>query len=285
MKKIKSTENLNFSYNVENIKVQEKSPLVIFDYSVSEDSITKLHCHNTLEIGICKKGNGVFIIGNRIFNYKQGDVIVISKGVYHRAHANNQKDDLWTFCYLFLEDWISIKEEYCFNLVIGKFENYEICTFMKALFKEITNKEDSYNPNIVSSLLNTIYLYLKRKIDTENISNNNNLHFVLDLRIKKAIELMSNIENISISSIAKECCLSESYFRQLFNKQIGLSPKEYQTKLKIKKAMSLLLYSNDKILNIAFDCGFDSLSNFNRSFKSIVGKSPNTWKKKQLLDL
>jgi AraC-like DNA-binding protein len=96
---------------------------------------------------------------------------------------------------------------------------------------------------------------------------------------------MANMESLSISQIANECCLSESYFRQLFNKQIGISPKEYQTKLKIKKAMSLLLYSNDKILKIALDSGFDSLSNFNRSFKKIVGKSPYLWKKEQLQNI
>ncbi len=284
MKKLKSINNLDFSYNVENIKVQEKTPLIIFDYGVSEDSITKLHCHNTFEIGICRKGNGIFIIGNKIYSYKQGDVVVISKDIYHRAHANNANDDLWTFCYLLLEDWIPIDENYSFDLVLNKFENYEISIFIKLLFQEILKSKQEYDNNIISSLLYTTYLYLKKKNDYENISNNH-VNLILDLRIKKAIELMANMESLSISQIANECCLSESYFRQLFNKQIGISPKEYQTKLKIKKAMSLLLYSNDKILKIALDSGFDSLSNFNRSFKKIVGKSPYLWKKEQLQNI
>lgn len=278
MKKIDSINNLDFSYNIDNIKMQEKIPLIVFDYGVSEDTITELHCHNTFEIGICKKGNGIFVIGNKIYSYKPGDVVVISKDIYHRAHANDPNDDLWTFCYFILEDWVQVDDEYSFNLVLNKFDNYEICTFMKILFQEIEKSKNENNTKIISSLLFTIYLYLKKSNNYQNLSNKSNPNIVLDTRIRKAIELMANIENLSITEIAKECCLSESYFRQLFFKQIGLSPKEYQTSIKIKKSMTLLLYSNDTILKIALDCGFDSISNFNRSFKKITGKSPLLWK-------
>jgi AraC-like DNA-binding protein/quercetin dioxygenase-like cupin family protein len=280
----KSSENIDFSYSIENIHLHEKSHLIIFDYGVSEDNITKLHCHNTLELGVCKKGNGIFIIGNKVFNYKVGDISIITPGIYHRAHANDPKEDLWTFCYLKLEDWINKSFEHSFGFIVSKFEDYEINTITKMLFKELEIADIEYKNELISCLLKLIYLFLKKDNEVNSFCKNNIQDLTLDLRIKKAIEIMSNKDfyNYSIPKIANECCLSESYFRHLFIKQIGVSPKTYQTELKLKKAMSIILYKNDTIMNIAYECGFESLSNFNRCFKSNVGKSPLKWKQEQL---
>lgn len=87
--------------------------------------------------------------------------------------------------------------------------------------------------------------------------------------------------NAPISDIAYQCCLSESHFRRLFKDQIGISPKEYQTDVKLKVAMAMLRDKKKSILDIALECGFDSLCNFNRQFKNKTGQPPSVWRKIQ----
>ena len=68
-----------------------------------------------------------------------------------------------------------------------------------------------------------------------------------------------------------------------FKEYVGLSAIEYITHFRIEKACKELAGTNKSVMEIAFECGFSNLSNFNRQFRRIAGCSPTKYRKRQVI--
>lgn len=77
--------------------------------------------------------------------------------------------------------------------------------------------------------------------------------------------------------LAKQANISEVYFRQLFLKQYGITPRQYIINSRIAKAKQLLSSGNKKISAVAEECGFQSVYHFCRCFKEKVGMTPTEY--------
>ena len=92
-----------------------------------------------------------------------------------------------------------------------------------------------------------------------------------------AIEMLSHKftdNSLSVSSLSKECGISEAYFRRIFTNKYGVSPKEYIINLRINYAKNLLKYGELSIEETAISCGFTEACHFSREFKKRTGISP-----------
>ncbi|YCA13389.1 helix-turn-helix transcriptional regulator [Bacillus sp. AK128] len=70
------------------------------------------------------------------------------------------------------------------------------------------------------------------------------------------------------------------HINRLFQENIGTSPAKYINALRIEKAKEQLKRTNHGITSIAFECGFGSLSTFERAFKRIYHCSPQEFRKR-----
>ncbi|MBE7038721.1 MAG: AraC family transcriptional regulator [Ruminococcaceae bacterium] len=86
-------------------------------------------------------------------------------------------------------------------------------------------------------------------------------------------------KNFEKSNLAKMCNMSDSYFRTRFKTVTGLSPTEYQNRLRCEKAKQLILSYNINISKISEMLGFESVYYFSRFFKKSTGVSPLNFKK------
>lgn len=84
--------------------------------------------------------------------------------------------------------------------------------------------------------------------------------------------------SISLQELAIACGKNEKYLGRLFKKEMGRSFNEYCTQLRLNKAEMQLLQGDERIIDIAFNCGFNSISYFNRLFKSKHGISPREYR-------
>lgn len=89
-------------------------------------------------------------------------------------------------------------------------------------------------------------------------------------------------ENLTVDSLAQLIPLSPSYFMYCFKRVTGTSIVSYITQIRIKNACELLQSSNKQVVQIAMECGFDNLSNFNRQFKKNTGCSPMQYRRRFL---
>ena len=86
-------------------------------------------------------------------------------------------------------------------------------------------------------------------------------------------------EDIQISTLARSCSMSESYFRKQFLRIMGQSPLEYVNAYRVHRSMNLLRTTDDSIQNIAARSGFSSIAAFNRNFRQYAGVSPSQWRR------
>jgi AraC-like DNA-binding protein/ligand-binding sensor protein len=93
----------------------------------------------------------------------------------------------------------------------------------------------------------------------------------------------SNVDQpLPLGQVAREAGLSESHFCRLFKESSGLTLTDYVNRCRIDWAKRELLRPEVRISEIAFLVGYQSLSQFNRSFARIVGFSPTQYRRKRL---
>jgi AraC-like DNA-binding protein len=85
-------------------------------------------------------------------------------------------------------------------------------------------------------------------------------------------------EAITLKQVADLVFMSESNFCKFFKKATNTTFSDYLNDLRINEACHLLLSSEENISKIAHDCGFESLSYFNRVFLKKKDQSPSRFR-------
>ncbi len=83
---------------------------------------------------------------------------------------------------------------------------------------------------------------------------------------------------ITLKDVAEVACMSESAFSRFFKSETGKNISNYIIDMRIAKACRELVDTNKTISEICFSTGFNNISNFNRQFKKIKGRSPKDFR-------
>jgi AraC family transcriptional regulator len=86
-------------------------------------------------------------------------------------------------------------------------------------------------------------------------------------------------ERRSLAELAREAGASASAFQRAFARLVGESPKQYTRRLQLESAALALVASNDSVLDIALDAGFESHEGFTRVFASHFGMPPKEFRR------
>jgi len=97
-----------------------------------------------------------------------------------------------------------------------------------------------------------------------------------DLEMLQIMDYIDNniCQQICLESAAKYAGMSQSTFSRRFARWNGISFKQYITEKKIQRAIALLQTTNRTMLDIALECGFDSVSGFYDAFQKKTGTTP-----------
>ncbi|MEM6917085.1 MAG: helix-turn-helix domain-containing protein, partial [Verrucomicrobiota bacterium] len=88
-------------------------------------------------------------------------------------------------------------------------------------------------------------------------------------------------DKISLESVAKHVGVSPYYFCKVFKQSAGMTLTEFVNRRRIDWAKRRLLNPQARVTEVAFDVGFQSISQFNRSFLKYVGQSPTRFRDHQ----
>lgn len=86
-------------------------------------------------------------------------------------------------------------------------------------------------------------------------------------------------ERLGIGDLAARLSMSESHLRRRFRQLTGMSLGSFLLHYRLNRAIKLLVHSELSLTQIAFECGYESLAAFSRSFHSKAGKSPSAFRK------
>ena len=139
------------------------------------------------------------------------------------------------------------------------------------------------NPFIPSDKYNAIVRLLTffaqqlSALSNQLVTEKNNAEPPLVLRAREYIDKYKG-EALSLADVAKASGASVFHFCKVFHKATGLKFTDYVARVRVEDARTRLLSPNLRISEIAYDVGFQSLTQFNRTFKRVFGQSPSDFR-------
>ena len=83
----------------------------------------------------------------------------------------------------------------------------------------------------------------------------------------------------TLQSLAREARLSPYHFLRAFQQVTGVTPHQYLLRGRLREAAVRLANEPARVLDIALDCGFGDVSNFNRAFRTEFRVSPRAFRR------
>ncbi len=139
-----------------------------------------------------------------------------------------------------------------------------------------TSKKDPYYHIFVKSKLLEVHALLLRHIPRIPQSASRTKSYLIIKKMQDAINYINDNykNNLILSDVARLADLGTSQFSKLFKSLCGMSFITYLNNIRIAKAEEMLLNSTTPIIDIALECGFNSIRNFNRTYKALRHCTP-----------
>ncbi len=281
------------------IPMKERAEISIDEHSISlpSESISSLHYHNTLEIGICTSGAGLFYsyLNSRFVN--QGDIVFFLPGVAHFSQSlNADAPCVCRFIYINTEaSLFRIFKEYetevallsrahSFSIppVIRESENPQAYRILSALISDALEQTENSSffvaMHLSEFLMKIPHIFKRNEPASSRVSSDDSA-----LEVQSFISSHYN-EPLTSERLSAVCRLSESQLRRKFKEKFGISPIKYVHLLRCNIAAQLLRHTAMPIGEIAQKVGYVDCSEFYKHFRSAFSKSPAEYRKNRSQD-
>ncbi len=248
-------------------------------YVFKRDLGFPLHLHMNIEMLYLLRGEIELTLGNRRYPVHAGDFALVFPNQIHACRMISPRSET-------AGQILS-----CETPVAGRFENvlltsqpvHPIVT-AENLHKDVPYAFDSIretkgqeSPDAVTTLF--MQLILARTLPyMELVSKPNELPQDLTARI---IEYVTGHfrEPLSLEILSKKFGVSRYHLSRIFSDTIKVGFYRYINSMRITAARELLQNTNQDILGIGLDCGFENQQTFNRVFKEQTGMTPKEYRK------
>lgn len=251
------------------------------------------HWHDEMEIIYIKKGRGIVNVDFKEYHVSALTLVFILPG---QLHSIEQYEDetmeyeniIFDYSMLLSKKKDSVYEDFLKPLTHGKITVPTVFSQVYPYFTDLVSpidacdeicktKPQGYQLFIKSMLFQFFFILDNR---CRNLTTPKNNRKAID-KMKIILKYVENnyANKITISEIADVIGFSESHFMRYFKETMGTSFIEYLKDYRLTMAARLLQSSEDSILNISAEVGFDNLSYFNRSFKARYGITPRQYRK------
>lgn len=257
------------------------------------------HFHPHYQLFTVIEGSGTRFIGDSIQHFEEGDTVFLGPNIPHLWRSDkpyfehNSELKAHGIVVYFTEDFLG-------NDFFQKPEMVQLQHFLKNglrglefngdtrqyLIDELKGLTRSSGFEAIIKLL-TILNNLSKSSEFEYITSlgYTNTHKISETeRMQKVHEYVIKHfkEEIRLSEISEMVNMTESAFCRYFKNRTNKTFSDFVSEIRIGHACKLLSQDKQSIAQICFDSGFNTLSNFNKQFKEVVGKTPSEYQKLQM---
>lgn len=258
----------------------------------------KLHTHEFWEISYVHESEGTSCTENKSELISAGEFVLVSPGAAHCIQSPPADKGSWVrvcnllICSEYMESLASeLIEDYGFDeYILPKMiaERDTFCIHLKDQSKIVFNMLSSLaheckfpsqaSETVIKNLAVNVLIYITRIYEeaaskTTTTATN---HDVIDDLIK---HIKSNYgRDLSLEYLAAYAHFSTSYLSRYFKECTGVKLSDFIMSVRMERAKSLLRASDHTVGDISFFCGYNSISNFHKSFKKYTGMTASEYR-------
>lgn len=284
------------------MKVLQFTIPVDYDKSVITDQVELpyhypyLHRHKEAQITWVQQGEGTLIAGNNMHIYTTGEIYFLGANLPHLFKSNpeyfksDQPDAVKALTIFFnpagsLSSLLNLPEMKPLKLFLQQHEQgFKVPgEYFERVSQAMLNIKQASGPEKLMCfirLLNDL-LFIPGKLDA--LSTYGSIPGITEnegIRIGNIYNfIMQHYSRpVTLEEVAKEACMTPESFCRYFKKHTGNTFISFLNEVRINEACKkLTAHKLENISTIAYRCGFKSITNFNRVFKSVSGTSPREY--------
>ncbi len=259
----------------EYVYYQDGLPIRVFAHS---QNYVPLHWHKEVEIIVVLAGRSEVSIGQIHLDAEEGDVIVVNCNEIHGTSSLAGDPYLILglqidpeFCGVLLPDISRVWFRNCHFQEEGKGrqgrEWMRYC--LSRLLWESIERREGY-PFALQSMVYSVICQLMRTC-RQPVGGTEALDVVTN-EFRGLRPILDHIdshytEKLSMHDVAEAHGMSPYYLAHLFKAKVGVSFNQYLNGIRVAKALDLLAYSDQRIVDIIYGCGFSGPEFFYRTFR------------------
>lgn len=283
-----------------------KPLLIDLDYSIIDSFMIKEmsvpyftnthHFHKDFEIVYVKKSNGKRVIGDHIGNFCEGDIVFVGPDLPHawfnESTYYEERDEFKAESVV-----IYLKKSWLYSTILPLPQTNKLKKLLENAHRGVFVFGNTGRAigNILSNLIHT--KGLKQTIDLLQV-----LHLMSE---SQEVELLASVNYLNTHSETETARLNQVYeyimrnfsseinlvdaanvanmtanaFSRYFKKQTQKNFSQFVNEIRIGHACQLLHKKDMSISQVCYESGYQSITNFNKFFKRITGKSPVEYRK------
>jgi len=257
-----------------------------------ESFYEKLHQHKEIQISLVVAGEGTFVIGDCVGDFKPNDIFVIGENLPHvfKRDFTNEKDPEMISIFFsknsYGEHFFELPEFDHLQTFFGDLSlGVKVLSNIEELISSISTINNDYKFNQFLTFMNILNLIGEAR--RKKLSSLINLKKYNGNEGKRMSDIfqytMDNFhKEVSLHDVANIANMTPNAFCRYFKQRTTKTFVNFLIDIRIGNACKLLAKNNDlSITEISYKSGFNNLANFNRKFKFLKGITPSEYRKKR----
>ncbi|MSU61112.1 MAG: helix-turn-helix domain-containing protein [Pedosphaera sp.] len=249
--------------------------------------------HNEIELNLLKNGSLTYLLGGERVTIRQGSLGAFWAAIPHQIIGSSGNPEYYVVTLplaWFLQ--CQLPANLVDRLLHGQFlrdparERFELDIQLFQTWTRDLDKEQSEPGSAIRLELHARLQRLADNLPSKKQTGQDRFSSALLGKggLRKAEQLAAYIaqhyqETIPIGDIARKVGLHPNYAMNLFKRTFNLTLNEYITQHRMSHAQRLLATTDDKIVEIALEAGYQTLSRFYEAFKKSCGCSPSRYRR------
>lgn len=284
------------------MKVLQFTIPVAHDKSVIADQFSLpyfypyLHRHKETQLTWIQQGEGTLIAGNNMHPFEPGDVFLLGANLPHLFKSNpeyfeNETEGAISALSIFfnpdgiLAALFDLPEMRAYKLFLNqhqqgfKVPNADI----EKIIDKLTGLRDTNGGDQLVQFIQLMKELSGISEQLQPLSSYGNLPGITDsegIRIGNIYNyiIQNYTQAITLDNVAKAAFMTSESFCRYFKKHTGNTFITFLNEVRVNEACKMLTANkSDSIASVAYKCGFKSITNFNRVFRSVTGNSPREY--------
>jgi AraC-like DNA-binding protein len=256
------------------------------------------HYHPEFELTWVARSHGTRFIGDNIEPYQAGDVVLLGPNLPHCWHsetdANQQGPEVVVLQFspatfggdlLDLPEFEAVKRLFRASKC-GLHVEGETAILVQNQIRSLFEKKGMARLLCLLDILRSLSEseHDLRYLASTDYHITNDITEINRQRIEQIHRhVRQNLDGeINQAEVAKLICLTPPAFSRFFRRATGQTFVGFVNILRINEVCRLMTQSNECITNIAMNCGYNNIANFNRQFLALKGMNPSQFRERHL---